>query len=72
MIGIGFFAAGLVGLLLVGLLAPQELCFASCTSRYEDILVRYAVRAYGLISIGIGSLFVLIGAFGNAVRSSWN
>lgn len=69
-VGIGFFAFGLLGLILAAILAPHGFCFGACASRYEDLLVKYAIRIYGLISMGVGSLFVLIGAFGNTVRAS--
>jgi hypothetical protein len=69
-VGIGFFASGLLGLFLASLLAPHGICFAACTTKYEDILVKYAIRIYGLTSMGIGSLFVLIGAFGNAIHDA--
>ena len=69
-VGIGFFAFGLLGLLLAAILAPHGFCFGACASRYEDLLVKYAIRIYGLISMGVGSLFVLIGAFGKTVRAS--
>jgi hypothetical protein len=68
-LGIGFFVSGVIGLLLATTLAHHTLCYSACTSRYEDILVKYAIRLYGLISMGVGSLFVLIGTFGNAVQS---
>jgi hypothetical protein len=70
LIGIGFFVFGLLGLLIAALLAHHAFCFAPCTSLYEDFLVRFAIRLYGLISMGIGSLFVLVGAFGNAIQAS--
>jgi hypothetical protein len=68
-VGIGFFACGVVGLLLASLISPHEFCFSSCPSRYEEILVKFAIRIYGLISMGVGSLFVVIGTFGNAVHA---
>jgi hypothetical protein len=67
-IGIGFLAFGLLGLLITALLT-HSFCSAICSYRYEAHLVRVIIQAYGVISMGIGALFVLIGFFGNALRS---
>ncbi len=67
-IGIGFFAFGLLGLLITSLLT-HNFCSAICTYRYESHLVRVIIQIYGIISMGLGAFFVLIGAFGNAMRS---
>jgi hypothetical protein len=67
-IGIGFLAFGLLGLLVTALLT-HSFCSAICTYRYEAHLVRVIIQIYGIISMGLGALFVVIGAFGNALRS---
>ncbi|MHB1908735.1 MAG: hypothetical protein ACYCQJ_07660 [Nitrososphaerales archaeon] len=51
---------------MAAIYAPKELCL--CASHQEALLLKYAIRFYGVISMGVGSLFVLIGAFGSAIN----